>query len=349
MTSYWDKRAEYIDNLFSKASGTIIREQQELYAELIRSIEKEVSSFYGNYATVNGISLSEAQKILNPSELRAFKDQVKSYEVIARKLSQGAGTLTKDELERYINRLRTIESRVRITRLEALKASLEQWAVEMGVAQDNLFSSTIPNYTEQAYDYTSYTIDLEQGFSTGLDPIQLETLFRQRWMDGSFSSRLWQDKETLLKNLRMVILQGIALGHNPRKIARDLRRKVESSKVASERIARTEVLHFFNEATYRAYKAHGIEEYMYMASLDEKTCPICGELDGKVFSLSERQEGVNYPVMHPNCRCTTRAYFRVYEEYDRQHTGTRKAKTKEGTYYDVSDDMTYEQWRRIFL
>lgn len=349
MASYWDSRAEYIDRLFSESSGTIIRDQQQLYAELIRSIEREMSHFISSYAGSNGMSVSEAQKILSISELREFRDQVRSYQVIAQKLSEGATAYSKEELDRYISRLRTLESRVRVTRLESLRASLERWAVETGVAQDSLFSSVIPDYTEQVYDYTSYTIDIEEGFSTGLDPIQLDTLFRQRWMDGSFSSRLWQDKETLLKNMRTVILQGIAMGHNPRRIARDLRKKMDSSKSACERIARTEVLHFFNEATYKAYKAHGIEEYMYMASLDEKTCPICGELDGKVFSLSERQEGVNYPVMHPNCRCTTRAYLRLYEESDVENSGTRKAKTAEGEYYEVPGDMTYEEWSRIFL
>lgn len=42
--------------------------------------------------------------------------------------------------------------------------------------------------------------------------------------------------------------------------------------------------------------------------LGERTCKVCGGLDGKRFKLSEKQEGVNFPPVHPNCRCTTIGY-----------------------------------------
>lgn len=40
----------------------------------------------------------------------------------------------------------------------------------------------------------------------------------------------------------------------------------------------------------------------------ERTCETCGALDGKRFKLSDKRDGVNFPPLHPNCRCTTIAY-----------------------------------------
>jgi SPP1 gp7 family putative phage head morphogenesis protein len=57
-----------------------------------------------------------------------------------------------------------------------------------------------------------------------------------------------------------------------------------------------------NQGELEAYKDSDLEYYEYLAS---DPCDECGELDGRRFKVSEAVEGVNYPVMHPNCRCTT--------------------------------------------
>lgn len=71
----------------------------------------------------------------------------------------------------------------------------------------------------------------------------------------------------------------------------------------------TEMAHATEEATASAYDASGVEKYEYLATLETHTCDICRHLDGKVFELSERVEGVNYPVIHAHCRCTTAPWY----------------------------------------
>ena len=44
--------------------------------------------------------------------------------------------------------------------------------------------------------------------------------------------------------------------------------------------------------------------YIFLATLDNTTCPLCGKLDGQCFPISERKLGVNCPPMHIGCRCT---------------------------------------------
>lgn len=45
-----------------------------------------------------------------------------------------------------------------------------------------------------------------------------------------------------------------------------------------------------------------------MASLGERTCEVCGGMDGKRIKLADKQFVVNFPPLHPNCRCTTIAF-----------------------------------------
>lgn len=96
----------------------------------------------------------------------------------------------------------------------------------------------------------------------------------------------------------------------------------------SERIARTEVLRSTNFATDQAYVQSGVVEAKeWLTAHDERTCPWCGPQDGKVIELGEsffeqgdtvtgtndkgkkvylqvNVDDVDFPPLHPNCRCT---------------------------------------------
>ena len=46
------------------------------------------------------------------------------------------------------------------------------------------------------------------------------------------------------------------------------------------------------------------EYYKNSDAGDYKVCPICRGMRNKVFKISERKAGVNFPPYHPWCRCT---------------------------------------------
>lgn len=86
----------------------------------------------------------------------------------------------------------------------------------------------------------------------------------------------------------------------------------------------------------------GVEWYEYLATLDARTCSVCGALDGKHFRVSEAKTGVNLPPMHPNDRCTTVTHYPSEET-----AGTRMERNPEtGKNYKVPAGTTYEQWRK---
>lgn len=73
------------------------------------------------------------------------------------------------------------------------------------------------------------------------------------------------------------------------------------------------------------------------------TCDYCGDMDGKVFKMSEYIVGSTSPLFHPWCRCCTAPYFE-----DMSGLGERYARDiGTGETYKVPKDMTYKQWREM--
>ena len=94
----------------------------------------------------------------------------------------------------------------------------------------------------------------------------------------------------------------------------------------------------FNGVYNKTFYEVGIEKYQYVAALSERTCDICGPLDGQVFKTADIQEGVNYPTMHPRCRCTTT----IVMDYNTR--SARNPITGKSEYID--GDVTYNEWRK---
>lgn len=112
----------------------------------------------------------------------------------------------------------------------------------------------------------------------------------------------------------------------------------EHTRYVTERLVRTETAHFLSEGQKEAYRVAGIGKYRYLAALSERTCEKCASLDNKVFDLDEATEGVNYPVMHPNCRCVT-----ITADAELK---TRLAKDPETCYnHKVDGHMNFAQWK----
>lgn len=118
----------------------------------------------------------------------------------------------------------------------------------------------------------------------------------------------------LADGIKRVIMQGIIEGKGTDEIVRDLGRvviykdffKQAGTKVFSkaqyrmEMIARTEVLRAHNMGRIKFHQHVGIEKLEWMTMGDERTCPVCGPLNGKTFPIDK------FPGQpaHPFCRCT---------------------------------------------
>lgn len=93
-----------------------------------------------------------------------------------------------------------------------------------------------------------------------------------------------------------------------------------------------------NTINLNIYKELGTEEYIFLATLDTKTCEKCGELDGKVFKITEAKLGINYPPICDNCRCIAAPHY----EGNIKERWARDPETGKG--YRVPGNMSYKEW-----
>jgi len=119
----------------------------------------------------------------------------------------------------------------------------------------------------------------------------------------------------LSDGIKKTILSGIATGKGVEGIVADMGKVIEDkesfrhagSKVFSkaqyrmETIARTEILRAHNQGRIKFHQQVGVQKLEWMTMEDERMCPVCGALDGKVFDTDK------FPSQpaHPNCRCTS--------------------------------------------
>lgn len=71
-------------------------------------------------------------------------------------------------------------------------------------------------------------------------------------------------------------------------------------------IARTEIQRAANLGALTVYEQNRdvLRGYEFIATRDERTCPICGGLDGKVFEFNSPEAKLPPSDTHPGCRCT---------------------------------------------
>ena len=145
------------------------------------------------------------------------------------------------------------------------------------------------------------------------------------------------------QKVRDGLIQGLALGQNPRQVARAIRGELGGNLVRALRIARTEQLRSYREATRRNYEANSdiIAGWRWLAAKQPRTCAMCLAMDGTFHTLDEHLDD------HPNGRC---AYVPVLrgEEGDgpQWETGAEwLEKSNEDIQRQVLGDAGYEAYK----
>lgn len=106
------------------------------------------------------------------------------------------------------------------------------------------------------------------------------------------------------------LVSGIALGRNPRQIARDIRDALGGNLTRALTIARTETLRAYREASRAEYNANAdvLDGWVWVADLSPRTCSACWAQHGSEHPLDEIM------ATHPNCRCTMAPLTKPWSE-----------------------------------
>ena len=336
--SYWAKRLEELAENQNLKGDEYVKASEKLYRKAQKSIEDKINAWYGRFAKNNDISFSEAQKRLKTDELEEFKWTVEEYIEKARQSADGS----------YLKELENASARVHVNRLEFMNTQLEAAARLLYNSTENGLKGLLGDIYEDTY-YRSI-FEIQKGYGVGasfsrLDTKLIDKVLSQPWaQDGSnFSSRVWSNKEELVRKLKTDFSQSLIRGESRDKIISRLSKDLEQDRKKTARLVHTETAALQNKAALDAYKELGVEKVRILGTLDSVTCSLCGSMDGMILPRTQLEQGVTEPPFHPNCRCTTVPYD---EDWD--YKGQRIAKDKDGKYYYVPETMSYEEWKREF-
>lgn len=327
--AYWTERAlKRAEEAYLHDAALTAKLFQE-YESAAKAIKREISAFYSKYAGKYGLTYDQAVRLLNRKEFQEWKASLAEYvEYIATIQDPKVKALLTAQLD-------ALSANSSISRLEALQGQIDLILNDLfdkGVAQmkKQFGDDFVEGYYKKCYDLQS-----RAGFFNEIAKIDyatIENVVSYPWSGAMFSDRLWQNKQALLFNTREVLTQGLIQGKSVNVMSSALAAKMGQSYKNAERLVRTETAHIHAESDRAAYKEAGVEQYEFMATLEVRTCDVCGSLDGKHFKVSEAKAGVNYPPIHPNCWCTTVEYD-PDDALDWYNSGQPMPKTR-----------TYEEW-----
>lgn len=319
-----------------QTADAYLKSLQKTYKLAKKNIQKELNSFYQEYAEAEGISLYMAKKQLTASEKNDLKDLQKLYE-------ESIGKDPNKFSEEINKKLKKYAKSANVTRLDKLKAYCE---AEIGKISNNAskgYQATGNLMYVDTMGHVGYDVGKEIGIAVEFNkPSEavIQTALNKKFLNASFEEHMAFNFNKVVNNIELVTSQAFVQGKNPNQLGIEIADQLGMSERQAKAALRTATTLITNEASMESYRQIGIEKYQFMATLDSKTTEICRSLDGKIFNVEDKEAWVNAPPMHYNCRSTTVPYF---DDLDEFHITERAAKDKSGKTKQIKN-MTYGQW-----
>lgn len=294
-SNYWANREAKALKHYAADEKAYDKRLNAIYSDMLDSVQDQINSFYGRYASAEGITIAEAKK-------RVTKLDIELYERKARRYVR-----EKDFSAKANEEMRLYNLTMKINRLEMLKANI---GLELIAGHDELekFMAEILNErTEEELERQAGIL----GKTVRGNTKRATAIVNASFKNATFSDRIWMYQDLLKDDLDKLLQTGLIQGKSPRALAKELRKRFGASTYDAERLMRTELARVQTEAQKQSFQRNGFDFYEFIANKNPTkhgTCEICRALNGKHFKVADMMPGENAPPMHPHCRCSTAAW-----------------------------------------
>lgn len=321
---YWDDRAIRRLTNAEKQSEAYIKRIQKIYDRANRNVHRDIEAIYARYSKSTGMDVQSLKELLTASETEKLWAEMKR---------KGLDQYFKGNYKARISRLEKIQAQIYAKAKEIYPEELLQHTMCYEGVINNSFYRTI-------YD-TQMGTGFDFAFSK-IDDNMVSALLNENWSGKHYSTRIWGNTDIVADSIAEIIGGALISGQSIEKTSRQIRERFGVGKYYAQRLVRTEVNHFNNEADAMAYEEMDVEKYVFLATLDTRTSTMCQDKDGEVIPLKERKVGVNFPPLHPNCRSKTRAYMGAEIEA----TLKRRARNPVTGETEIVDNISYKEWAK---
>lgn len=337
---YWEERERQKQQKVDEITDAEVEKVRKAIEDAINDLNRQIRDIYMKYAIDNSMSYADTLKYLTNNELKEFQKDLQYYLEKYR---------DSDYVKKNKKELHSLSVRARVQRIEMFIANIKQHASDLEEmlntgTREQISQLYTEGYLRNAYDILGSQepppIMITPAFNTKVVREIMET----PWSGKNYSKKVWDLSNNFEQKLEEVLTRGLIQGKHPDVIAKEFREagfgkerrnkdgSVRKGGVAwsAEALIRTEAANLIEQAQLNSYTEFNTKRYVFMTSKDYKVCDTCQELEGKDFAVEEAKTSVNYPPMHPICRCTTRAKTRYDDEDESQ--------------YDLPYDEWYEKY-----
>lgn len=284
---HWQEREAIKDNI--KRDKELTKEINKRLDKLMKDIETEINRELQAYAKGQNIDLEEVYQRINEMDVKAFEKKAKEY------------VKNKDFSATANYELKIYNRKMRINRLEWIKSML-------GIELVNGFDDIEKMLDEYFKDSAKREMMKQAGIlgDTVMSNYSevIEKVVNGSFHNATFSNKIWQYQNELKAELDKLLTRQMVNGHNPRRVARDLRKEFDVTKFEAERMMRTESARIQGELQKSSYERFSVKEYEWVT--EPTACSMCKDIArGGRYKVKDMEIGINMIPAHPNCRCST--------------------------------------------
>ena len=337
---YWKKRyEEEMERVMHQADGP--KKDLRKYADtVIRRLEKDINDWYQRYANENGMSLADAKKQLDARELKAFNMDLEEYRAIAE----------RDELsEEYKKMLKQASARQQLDRVQELYINTVQELESWAKYQDSTISDLLSNVYESSNYRTAWMTQSMKGqydMYAQVDHRTIQRIIDSPWApDGkNFSARIWDNRKQLATSLQNDFIQALVAGDGTATMSEAIAKRMNTSYNNANRLVETELARVHSQAFMDCMSELDVDAVEILATLDNKTSPICRRMDGKYVQCKDAKPGITIPPFHCHCRSTTVPYIPAVYGSERAARDPKTGKT-----VFVDGELDYGEWKKRYI
>lgn len=272
-------------SLLRKLAGyeqTMNKRMSKYYISEAKRLDKEIAAFYQQHGTNNIIQYRNVVQTISQAD----------YDLLMRNCDAFAA-----KYPQYAHLLPVRKSIYKLNRLEGLQASLRVQQLEVGAYESQQAEAHLKQVGAEAFDETSKLLGHEY------NP-EIVRKFVDELPAVSVMQNTMTNHAKLADYLGTDIAQGMARGDSYSRISREAQKRfTRVSRNDFARLIYTQGTLVYNEATAGVVE-QDFTEYRLSTANDSKVCPICRKLEQEVFRFQDRTVGVNFPPLHPWCRCS---------------------------------------------
>jgi len=221
----------------------------------------------------------------------------------------------------------------------SMNAKLKATGLKLGKSEVEKVTSLLAEVFSATYYKNAFV--MESGLKANLKfniikPEFIQAAVNTEFKGEMFSDRIWKNKAGLIDSIQSSLVDAYKGKKTIDKIGREIRQRFEVTAYESQRLVSNENARVQSQAIDEIGRSAGVEQQMYLATLDGKTSAECAALDGKVWGIDD-PEKVTPPEVHVGCRCVL---------CNVPYSGWQATQRRDNETGKVIPNQTYAEWTK---